>query len=149
MLRSARACDHPTIAALWRAAWSTANPDAPTLAPLEHWLERVQEEFTASHEVWVQEEHGNVCAFHVLNPRTRWLDQLHVHPNHQRRGLGQVVLNQLCERFPEGWSLYVATENLRAKRFYERFGMHGSDISRNPISGRSRIRYSWSPAELT
>lgn len=145
MLRSACACDHPKIAALWRAAWSTANPDAPTLAPLEHWLERVQKEFAAPLEVWVQEEHGNVCAFHVVNPHTQWLDQLHVHPVHQGRGLGQIALNQLCERFPGGWSLHVATENQRAIRFYERYGMQAGDISQNPISGRTRIRYSWRP----
>jgi putative acetyltransferase len=145
MLRSACSSDYPQIAALWRAAWATANPDVPSLAPLDHWLERAQKEFTTSHEVWIQEEHGSVCAFHAVHPYTRWLDQLHVHPDHQGRGFGQVALNQVCERFPGGWSLHVATENQRAIRFYERYGMQAGDISKNPISGRTRIQYSWCP----
>ena len=145
LLRIARACDHLEIAALWRVAWASANPHAPSLAPLEHWLERAHQEFTASHEVWIREVNGAACAFHVLHPPTQWLDQLHVHPEHHGQGLGQAALNQVCARFPDGWSLHVATDNRRAIRLYERFGMQAGDISQNPSSGRTRIEYRWSP----
>jgi putative acetyltransferase len=136
----------PHICAIWRLAWRSANPNVADLAPLEHWMNRAAKEFTAAHEVWVQEENGKLRAFHVLHPGTRWLDQLHVHPDHQGSGFGRTSLDQVCTRLPEGWSLHVAQDNLRARTFYEQFGLTTGEISTNPITGRQRVRYDWRPS---
>jgi putative acetyltransferase len=110
-------------------------------------MERAAKEFTAEHEIWVQEQQGVLRAFHVLHPGTCWLEQLHVHPDHQGKGLGTAALNDVRARLPEGWSLHVAQDNLRARAFYERFGLAAGEVSTNPDSGRLRVRYDWRPSD--
>ena len=148
MLRLATPSMLPHISAVWRLAWRSANPTVATLAPLEHWMGRAAKEFTAEHEIWVQEKQGSFCAFHVLHPATRWLEQLHVHPDHQGTGLGTAALSHVCTRLPDGWSLYVAQDNRRARTVYERFGLAAGEVSINPDTGRQRVRYDWRPSGL-
>jgi putative acetyltransferase len=137
----------PHICAVWRLAWGSANPAVAVLAPLEHWMDRAAKEFTAEHEIWVQEEQGGLRAFHVLHPGTRWLEQLHVHPEHQGKGFGKAALTHVCTRLSEGWSLHVAQDNQRARAFYERFGLRAGEVSTNPGTGRQRIQYDWWPSD--
>lgn len=147
MMRLATPVLLPQICAVWRLAWGSANPAVAVLAPLEHWMERAAKEFTAEHEIWVQEEQEALRAFHVLHPATRWLEQLHVHPDHQGKGFGTAALTHVCTRLSEGWSLHVAQDNLRARAFYERFGLTAAEVSTNPSTGRQRIRYDWRPSD--
>jgi ribosomal protein S18 acetylase RimI-like enzyme len=50
------------------------------------------------------------------------VDQLFVDPDHQRTGLGRLLLEAMLERRPEPITLHVFAENQPARRFYERFG---------------------------
>jgi ribosomal protein S18 acetylase RimI-like enzyme len=50
------------------------------------------------------------------------VDQLFVDPDHQRSGLGHVLLNAMLERGLRPATLCVFAENRPARAFYEKFG---------------------------
>ena len=150
MLRFALEVDSPTIAAIWRDAWASANPHVDHLAPLEHWQARVLAEFAAPNQTFVYEaESREVLAFMVLNAGDAYLHQIFVHPQWQRSGIGSCLLEHLCALCPTGWSLHVATTNSRAIYFYTRHGLVQGPVSRNPVTGRERLLYSWRPPLLS
>ncbi len=76
---------------------------------------------------WVQESAG-------------FVDLLAVHPDHQRRGLGSVLLRTSFSRFAAAGlteaQLGVASDNPRALALYERVGMHArfqTDVYQRPV----------------
>lgn len=148
-LRTAHEGDQPALAALWRAAWASANPQARTVEPPAHWLARVQAEFMPPAEVLVLdagEAGGRVLAFMVIDAGASYLAQLFVEPGAMGRGLGRRLLDEACRRMPGGWHLHVATANMGARRFYERRGLEAGPASLNPATGRERVEYRWVPA---
>lgn len=71
-------------------------------------------------EVWVAEEGGRVAGFAALSPHV--LEHLYVHPDAQRRGLGDALLTKAKEQRPRGFTFWVFQENEAARRFYEARG---------------------------
>lgn len=140
-MRVARSRDVPAIAALWRAAWASANPEATNVEPVEHWRARVLAEFGAPNECFVAWRLQVRLAFLVIDPAHCYLHQLFVAPGAQGAGLGSVLLHQIDRRFPEGWSLHVAETNTGARRFYERHGLLAGAASHHPVTSRRRVEY--------
>lgn len=146
MLRGATDADSTAIAHLWQSAWASANPCITRLEPLEHWLARVHAEFNTPNNTLVyQADNGEIVAFMVVNTIDDYLHQLFVHPHAQRMGLGSKLIVHICALCPSGWSLHVATSNDGARRFYARHGLAEGTVSRNPVTGRERVRYAWIP----
>ena len=135
--------ENALLAALWRRAWHSANPDIAAPEPHAHWLARVQSEFAAPCEVLAIESAGRLAGFMAFNRITAYVAQLFVDVDVQGKGLGRALLDQACRHMPAGWSLHVATSNWGARRFYERYGMQPGAVDRNPHTGRERIAYRW------
>jgi ribosomal protein S18 acetylase RimI-like enzyme len=72
-------------------------------------------------EVWVAEEGDAVVGFVAVSSAK--VEQLYVHPDHQRRGVGRALLAKVKERQPQGFTLWVFQQNEQARRFYEANGM--------------------------
>lgn len=134
-----------TLAGIWRRGWISANGSASSVLPLGHWLARVQAEFGPPADVVLAEREGQVLAFMCLLPERRYLAQLFVEPHLHSQGLGRLLLDDARLRMPEGWRLHVATDNLAAQRFYERYGLTRGSVDRHPASGRERVAYHWVP----
>lgn len=131
------------IADLWRSSWASANPQVSSLAPMVHWLARIDAEFAPPAEVIVVEEEGLLAGFVVIEPLRSYVAQLFVKVGSQSRGVGRTLLNVASQRMPDGWRLHVATANSGARRFYERYGLVAGAVSINPTSMRERIEYQW------
>lgn len=153
-LRSATPQDIPQIAPLWRDAWASANPAVPTVAPLAHWAERVDAEFGPPCTNLLVEQEGAVVAFMVLELERSdqlklsqgHLHQLFVAPGAQGQGLGAALVQQIGEQLcPQGWTLHVATTNVRARRFYARCGLVEEMVDHHPGTGRERVLCRWLP----
>ena len=129
------------MATLWRRSWGSANPSIQTLAPLAHWLGRVESEFKTPRQAYVFEWEGAVAAFVVLEPSKFYLHQLFVAPKWQRRGWGASLIGWIHATFPDGWSLHVAASNTSARRFYERHGLRAESMDVHPLNGRERVLY--------
>jgi len=146
-LRSATPQDLPQLAPLWRDAWASANPAVTTVAPLAHWAARVDAEFGPPCTTTVLVEQGHtVRAFMVLDRAQGHLHQLFVAPGVQGQGLGAAVVQEVCETLcPHGWTLHVATSNLRARRFYALCGLVEEVVDHHPGTGRERVLCRWVP----
>jgi hypothetical protein len=53
------------------------------------------------------------------------------------------LLDLACQRMPQGWSLYVAAGNHRARQFYVRYGLVPGAHSLHPASKRERLEFHW------
>lgn len=130
----------PAIASLWRAAWSSANPMVTTVAPLSHWLQRVEQEFVAPCRLLTAWRNGQRVGFLVVDPEARLLSQLQVDPAAQRTGIGRQAIAWMRTNLGRDWSLYVADSNHGARAFYARMGLKAGEPSTNPETGRLRWR---------
>jgi GNAT superfamily N-acetyltransferase len=154
--REATVADAPAVAALhaesWRAnyrgAYRDAYLDGDVFADrLRVWQERLAT--PAPNQLVVVAEEGAAllgfaCAYGGHD--ATWgslLDNLHVQPGRQGRGVGARLVAEVAawcrERHPDcGLHLLVLEQNVRAQRFYERLGARdrGGTISEPPGGGR-------------
>ena len=135
------------LAGIWRRAWCAAQRhDAPSIAPIGHWMARAEAEFVAPAEVHIAERGGQPLAFMVMLPDRAYVAQLYVDPHRHGQGLGRRLLDVACRRMPAGWRLHVATANAMGQRFYERYGLARGAVDRHPTTGRERVAFSWRPS---
>jgi putative acetyltransferase len=93
----------------------------------------------------IAEAAGDMIGFVTVDPRTLYLDQIVVAPEHWRSGVGAALLGEAKRRSPTGLDLDVNTDNARAIRFYEKQGFSVGGAGVNPISGKPVHRMSWRP----
>ena len=162
--REANQSDEETIASLhaasWRTAYRGALSDAYLDGPIdaertEVWRSRfvkpVKNQFVSVAES-KQQMIGFVCAYGGHDEKWgTFLDNLHVAPQHKRRGVGARLMGEIARwsdrEYPgQGVYLWVLQSNLTAQRFYERMGGEnaGSDMW-SPPDGNAlpKIRYAW------
>jgi GNAT superfamily N-acetyltransferase len=169
LLRDATPADAGTIAALHADSWSHAYRgamtddflDGPVVEDrLKVWRERFA--VPAAHQfVIVGEEAGRViglaCCFGADDKH--WgtlLDNLHVHRDRHREGLGRSLLAAVAARcladYPDaGLYLWVLEQNARARRFYEALGATDEEglVWDMPGGGRAPSRrYAWPSSRL-
>ncbi len=119
ILRRAVSEDARGMAVAHRQAMRVSLPFLPELHTAEEDQWFMRERLMATNEVWVAEV-GNVVAGYI-GFHEGWIDHLYVHPDHQRRGLGPVLLAKALE---EGAArrLWTFQQNTRARAFYEKHG---------------------------
>lgn len=77
-----------------------------------------------------------------------FLEHLYVHPDHQRRGIGGSLLERAKQRMPDGFRLWVFQQNIAARRFYERHGLHVIELTDGAANEERTpdALYQWRPA---
>lgn len=155
------------IAALHAASWAATYSDVLSPYYLEHvapterlaiWQERFEKPKVNQFALVAIEAGGVVafaCAF--VGEHSDWgsyLDNLHVKPSHQGRGVGSSLLLQvasICEQRCSDQGLYLSVNqsNLRAQKFYVALGAQNSQAATwNAPDGTSvpTFRFSWASA---
>ena len=66
---------------------------------------------------------GRRSSGRLRSPEGGVLDQLYVHPDLQRRGIGDALFARVKELRPDGFRLWVFQRTTQARRFYERRGL--------------------------
>jgi putative acetyltransferase len=145
ILRPYRDDDYEITVALWRVAWDAAMPDIDFTARLPWWRERWIKEIVPNNVIKVAEAEGRPIGFIVIDPRSGYLDQIVVAPEHWGSGIADRLLDAAKRVCPSGVFLYVNQDNARAIRFYERAGFARAGAGINPFSGRPTWRYEWRP----
>jgi GNAT superfamily N-acetyltransferase len=118
-VRRARADESDAVAALFRLSRETAMPYLPALHTPEEDRAFFRDRVFASCEVCVAErndELAGMCAF-----REGWIDQLYVHPDHQRTGIGAALLRKAKDA-NDRLQLWAFQRNENARSFYESQG---------------------------
>jgi putative acetyltransferase len=144
-LRRYETRDEAAAIALWLRSWQAAYSQLDFVARLDWWRERWRNELVASAEIVIAEAAGEMIGFVTVDPRTRYLDQLVVAPQHWGSGVATALIAETKRLSPTGLDLDVNTDNARAIRFYGREGFVVSGEGVNPVSGKPLHRMTWRP----
>jgi putative acetyltransferase len=149
-LRRYEARDEDASVALWLRTWQAAYPQLDFAARLEWWRARWRDELLPAAEVVIAEAviaeaSSAMIGFVTIDPRTLYLDQLVVAPEHWRSDVGVALIAEAKRISPSGLDLDVNTDNARAIAFYVKHGFIISSAGVNPISGKPVHRMSWRP----
>ena len=144
-LRRYEAADEDASIALWHRTWQAAYPQIDFAARVEWWRKRWRDELLPVADVVVAETDGAIAGFVTIDPKTLYLDQLVVAPEHWRSGLGALLLTEARRISPHGLDLDVNIDNARAIGFYLKHGFAIAGEGKNPLSGKPVHRMSWRP----
>lgn len=143
-LREYQPEDFDAVTILWRISREKSLPDFQ----LEkgHFFFEDQEYFRkhvlTENRVWVATLHNHPVALLAMNGD--FIDQLYVHPDHWRRGIGEMLLNFARERSPEHLWLYTLQVNTNARAFYEKNGFVPEKFGVSPPpESEPDVEYHW------
>jgi len=137
--------DEDASVALWLRTWEATYPEMNFVERLDWWRERWRGTLVPAAEIVIAEADGILIGFATVDPRTFYLDQIVVAPEHWGTGVGRTLLEEAKRISPRGLDLDVNTDNVRACAFYGKEGFVVTGTGRNPISGKPVYRLSWRP----
>jgi putative acetyltransferase len=94
-------------------------------------------------QITLAERGDTLVGFVTVDPKTMYLDQIVVAPEHWGSGVALVLLKEAKRLSPKGIDLLVNKDNFRAIRFYEKYGFAYAGEDKNPVSGIAVNRMSW------
>ena len=96
-------------------------------------------------EVWIAEDDERVIGFAALSHGV--LNHIYVAPEAQNAGVGKALLDRAKERMPRGFTLWTFQANERARRFYEREGLHVAQLTDGEHNEEKTpdVQYEWRP----
>ena len=116
ILRPATPADAGVLAAIHRRARESADiPNLHSRTSVRRFLLRT----IRQSQVMIACRDGAPAGYAVLH--NGWLDQLYIHPDHHRRGIGSALL-AWARRDTPGLRLYCFAHNARALAFYRSHG---------------------------
>ncbi len=142
-LRPYTPADEDATIELWRRTWAQHYPRIDFNARVGWWRERWRQELIPVAHVVVAEEDGVPVGFVTVDPKTKYLDQIVVAPEHWGGGVARALLDAAKRLSPSGLELLVNKDNARAIRFYEKHGFAYSGEDKNPVSGIAVNRMTW------
>ena len=107
------------------------------------WRERWRQELIPVAHVVVADMDGVPAGFVTVDPKTKYLDQVVVAPEHWGSGIARALLDEAKRLSPSGLELLVNKDNARAIRFYEKHGFSYAGEDKNPVSGIAVNRMAW------
>jgi putative acetyltransferase len=144
-LRPYDARDEDASIALWLRAWQATYPELDFAERLDWWRQRWRNELLRAAEVVIAETKDGMIGFVTVDPRTFYLDQIVVAPEHWGSGVAAALMAEAKRVSLRGLDLDVNTDNARAIAFYGKCGFAITGASKNPISGKPVHRMSWRP----
>jgi len=144
-LRPYTAADEDAAIELWRRTWAQHYPHIDFNARVEWWRKRWRQELVPVAAIVIAQIDGALAGFVTVDPKTKYLDQIVVAPEHWGSDVGRALVDEAKRISPAGLDLLVNKDNARAIRFYEKHGfvLIGDDV--NPVSGRAVHRMRWRP----
>ena len=92
--------------------------------------------------VWVVETEGRPVAFMAMNQD--FIDQLYIHPDYWRQGIGDALLNFARKQSPGHLWLYTLQVNANARAFYEKNGFIAEKFGISPApESEPDVEYHW------
>ena len=101
-----------------------------------------QNHILQNNQVWVVESEQRPVAFMAISKD--FIDQLYIHPDYQRRGIGQALLDFARTLSPDHLWLYTLQINIGARAFYENNGFVAERFGISPPpENEPDVEYHW------
>jgi len=136
--------DIDAVTILWRVAREKSVPEFQQQKGHFFYEDQdyFQNQILRKNEVFVVELAKRPIAFMAVE--NDFIDQLYVHPDYWRQGLGEMLLDFAKERFPEHLWLYTLQVNVNARAFYEKNGFVAEKFGfSNPPENEPDVEYHW------
>jgi len=144
-LRPYSAADEDAAIELWRRTWQQHYPHLDFNARLDWWRERWRKELVPVARIVLAEIDGALAGFVTIDPKTMYLDQIVVGPEHWGSNVALTLLDEVKRISPHGVELLVNKDNFRAIKFYEKHGFSYAGEDKNPVSGKPVNKMAWRP----
>ena len=142
-LRPYIAADEDAAIELWRRTWAQHYPHIDFDKRVDWWRERWRKELVPVARIVIADVNGAMAGFVTVDPKTMYLDQIVVAPEHWGSPVALALLDEAKRISPRGLDLLVNKDNARAIRFYEKHGFAYTGEDKNPVSGIAVNRMSW------
>lgn len=148
LIRPYKSDDFESVTILWRRAREVAFPDFQRRKG--HTFEEDQAYFRdvilIHNDVWVVEVDKTPVAFMAI--AGDFIDQLYVHPDYQRIGLGESLLAHARTLSPQHLWLYTLQINVNGRAFYEKNGFCPVKLGVSPEpESEPDVEYHWGAME--
>jgi putative acetyltransferase len=144
-LRDYLPADENEAIELWRRTWAEHYPRIDFDARVPWWRERWRSELVPNTRIVLANIDSMLVGFVTVDPKTGYLDQIVVGPEHWGGGIAAALLNEAKRLSPGGLTLLVNKDNDRAIAFYRKHGFVDDGEDRNPVSGIPVNRMKWQP----
>jgi putative acetyltransferase len=144
-LRDYASADEDAAIELWRRTWAQHYPHIDFNARVDWWRERWRQELVPVAHITIADKDGIIAGFVTVDPKTMYLDQIVVAPEHWGSDVARVLVAEAKRLSPRGLDLLVNKDNTRAIRFYEKHGFAYAGDDKNPVSGIAVNRMAWRP----
>jgi len=143
-IREYRPDDFDALTILWRISREKSLPEFQR--EKGHFFYEDQNYFQnhilKNNQVWVVESGQQPVAFMAMNKD--FIDQLYIHPDHQRRGIGRALLDFARRLSPDHLWLYTLQINVGARAFYEKNGFVAEKFGISPSpENEPDVEYHW------
>ena len=145
ILRPYSAADEDAAIELWRRTWARHYPQIDFNARVAWWRKRWRNELVPAARIMLAERDGVLLGFVTVDPKTMYLDQIVVAPEHWGGAIAPALLDEAKRISPRGLELLVNKDNARAIRFYAKHGFAYAGEDENPMSGKPVNRMAWRP----
>jgi GNAT superfamily N-acetyltransferase len=148
LIRPYQSDDFEAVTRLWRDARELALPEFQHRKGHSFEEDRVyfRDVILINNDVWVAEAGGEAVAFMAISEDL--IDQLFVHPAHQRQGLGKALLEHARNLSPEHLWLFTLQINTKARAFYEKNGFRAVRFGISPPpESEPDVEYHWGRLE--
>jgi len=142
-LRPYSAADEDAAIDLWRRTWQKHYAHIDFNARVAWWRERWRTELVPVAGIVLADIDGALGGFVTVDPKTTYLDQIVVAPEHWGSNVALALLDEAKRLSPKGLYLLVNKDNFRAIRFYEKHGFVIAGEDKNPVSGLAVNRMTW------
>lgn len=143
-IREYHSQDFDAVTILWRIAREKSLPEFQREKGHFFHEDRnyFQNHILPNNQVWVAEWGQQLVAFMAM--KADFIDQLYIHPDYQRRGIGQALLDFARKRSPDHLWLYTLQINLNARAFYEKNGFVAEKLGMSPPpENEPDVEYHW------
>ncbi|MFA6268110.1 MAG: GNAT family N-acetyltransferase [Pseudolabrys sp.] len=144
-LRPYTPADEDAAIELWRRTWTQHYPHIDFDARVAWWRERWRNELVPVADIVLAEAKGALAGFVTVDPKTQYLDQIVVAPEHWGSGIALALLDEARRLSPARLYLLVNKDNARAIAFYGKHGFAYDGEDKNPVSGIAVNRMTWRP----
>lgn len=137
--------EYKTIIDLWMASWLSTGLSQSQDGTIKELKLKFHNEVANNWALYVGDLDGSIVGMLALKLPKAKMDQLFIHPDQQRLGIGKKLLDFAKLKLPEGMWLKADKKNIKAIEFYKRQGFTKIQSQMSDAESKIDVHYRWAP----